>query len=48
MRMRTFAHLKPKTLQEAISLLAQYNGKSKIIAGGTELVNRMKKKLITP
>ena len=48
MRMRKFTHLKPKTLQEAISLLSQYNGKSKIIAGGTELVNRMKEKLITP
>ena len=48
MRMREFTHLKPKTLQEAISFLTQYNGKSKIIAGGTELVNRMKKRLVTP
>jgi aerobic carbon-monoxide dehydrogenase medium subunit len=48
MRMRKFTHLKPKTLQEAISLLSQYRGKSKIIAGGTELVNRMKEKLIMP
>ena len=48
MRMRKFTHLKPKTLRKAISLLAQYNGKAKILAGGTDLVNRMKEKLITP
>ncbi len=48
MRMRKFTHLKPKTLQEAIALLAQHDGKSKIIAGGTDLVSRMKEKLITP
>lgn len=48
MRMRKFTHLKPKTLEEAISLLGQYNGRAKIIAGGTELVNRMKEKLMTP
>jgi len=48
MRMRPFTHLKPRTLQEAISLLEQYNGKAKIIAGGTELVNLMKEKLISP
>ena len=48
MRMRKFTHLKPKTLKEAISLLSQHNGKSKMIAGGTDLVVRMKEKLITP
>ena len=48
MRMRKFTHLKPKTLKEASSLLSQHNGKSKLIAGGTDLVVRMKEKLITP
>ena len=48
MRMRKFTHLKPTSLTEACSLLAQYNGKSKIIAGGTDLVVRMKEKFITP
>lgn len=48
MRMRKFVHLKPKTLQEASSLLSQYSGDAKMIAGGTELVNRMKGRLITP
>jgi carbon-monoxide dehydrogenase medium subunit len=48
MRMRGFTHVKPKTLQEAVSLLTQYQGNSKIIAGGTELVNQMKKKVMTP
>jgi len=48
MRMQKFAHLKPATLKEAISLLSQYDGKAMMIAGGTELVNRMKGRLIAP
>lgn len=48
MKMPKFAHLKPATLQEAISLLSQYDDKAKIIAGGTELVNQMKGGLIAP
>ena len=48
MRMPQFAYLKPTTLPEAISLLSQYDGRAKLIAGGTELVNRLKGKLITP
>ena len=48
MRILKFSHLKPTTLKEAISLLSQYDGKAKIIAGGTELVNLMKGRFITP
>ncbi len=48
MRMLKFAHLKPTTLEEACSLLLQHNGKARVIAGGTDLVVRMKQKLMTP
>ena len=48
MRMPKFAYLKPTTVQEAIALLSQYDGKAKMIAGGTELVNRIKERVISP
>ena len=48
MRMLQFAHLKPNTMKEACSLLSQHDGKARVIAGGTDLVVRMKQKLMTP
>jgi CO/xanthine dehydrogenase FAD-binding subunit len=32
-----FNYLEPATIEEAISLLGKYNGKAKLIAGGTDL-----------
>lgn len=40
--MRTFAYHSAGTLDEAISLLTKYNGKAKIIAGGTDILGAMK------
>ena len=33
-----FEYLKPKTIQEAVSLLKQHTGKAKVLAGGTDLM----------
>lgn len=43
-----FEYLTPKTLEEAISLLSRYNGQSKVIAGGTDLVVQMRDRRIKP
>lgn len=43
-----FEYIKPKTIKEAISLLSRYNGQSKVIAGGTDLVVQMRDRLIKP
>jgi len=46
MRLPSFEYLEPKTLAEACSLLKQKD--TKLIAGGTELLVKMKQKLLTP
>ena len=43
-----FEYLKPATTEEAISLLSKYNGKAKLIAGGTDLVTQMRQKQLRP
>jgi 4-hydroxybenzoyl-CoA reductase subunit beta len=48
MRLETFTHVEPKTLAEACSLLAAHGAKGAIIAGGTDLVVRMKYGVTTP
>ena len=40
--MKPFEHFTPDTLEEAISLLKEYNGKAKLIAGGTALIPALK------
>ena len=37
-----FEYLRPKSVQEAISLLREHDGKAKVIAGGTDLVVDMR------
>jgi CO/xanthine dehydrogenase FAD-binding subunit len=37
-----FEYLSPRTIEEATSLLKQYGSKARVIAGGTDLVPRMK------
>jgi 4-hydroxybenzoyl-CoA reductase subunit beta len=44
----TFLLLRPKTLDEAVSLMAKHGGEVKVVAGGTDLLPSMKQKLFTP
>jgi 4-hydroxybenzoyl-CoA reductase subunit beta len=44
----SFQLLRPKTLHEAIALMARHDGEVRIVAGGTDLLPSMKQKLFTP
>ena len=44
----SFDYLAPKTVKEACSFLAKYEGKAKVIAGGTDLLLSMKRRKISP
>jgi len=44
--MRTFAHFNPRTLNEAVAILQRYGTKAKVIAGGTDLLGKMKDKVL--
>ena len=46
--MKPFTHITPKSLPEAISLLAQENGQRQVIAGGTDLLLKMKAGALEP
>lgn len=48
MRLPRFEHLQPKSLDEALELLAEHREQAKIIAGGTELLVSMKQDLLAP
>lgn len=41
-----FDYLQPKTVEEAISLLSKFDGKAKVIAGGTDLLVQIRNKAI--
>ena len=43
-----FDYWEPRTVQEAIALLSRYGGTAKIIAGGTDLLNAIRSKLLAP
>ena len=45
--MKRFEYLRPKTLDEAISLLNQYGKKATLIAGGTDVIVMAKQKKMT-
>lgn len=44
--MKTFAHFNASTIEEAISLLRRYGGRAKLIAGGTDLLGKMKDRIL--
>jgi 4-hydroxybenzoyl-CoA reductase subunit beta len=44
----SFQLLRPKTLDEAIALMARHEGEVKVVAGGTDLLPSMKQKLFAP
>ena len=48
LRLPRFDYLAPKTINEACLLLSKYEGRAKIIAGGTDLLVSMRQKKITP
>lgn len=48
MSLPSFQLLRPKTLDEAVALMAKHDGEVKIVAGGTDLLPSMKQKLFTP
>jgi carbon-monoxide dehydrogenase medium subunit len=43
-----FEYLEPESIEEALTILSQYQGMSKIIAGGTDLMLQMRNKAIRP
>ena len=43
-----FKYLEPRTTEEAVSLLIKYQGMAKVIAGGTDLLNQIRLKMIKP
>jgi carbon-monoxide dehydrogenase medium subunit len=47
-RLPKFNYLAPRTLDEALSLLSQYKGRAKVIAGGTDFVPKLKRREIRP
>lgn len=48
MKLPPFQYLEPSTVLEALSMLDAYRDRVQIIAGGTEVVNRLKLRLISP
>jgi carbon-monoxide dehydrogenase medium subunit len=46
--MKEFEYLEVKSIDQAISLLKKYGKKAKILAGGTDLLNDMRAKVIQP
>lgn len=48
MTLPKFEYLAPTTLAEACTLLAKHQGKARVLAGGTDLVPQMKKRVATP
>jgi len=46
--MKKFEYFKPKTFDEALTLLAQYGEKAKVIAGGTDIIVMIKQKTMAP
>ena len=47
-RLPELDYLAPKTIGEALSLLSQYKGKARLIAGGTDLIPQLKGRGIEP
>ena len=47
-RLPEFGYLAPKTVDEAISLLSRHHGEAKPLAGGTDLLLKMKRREMTP
>ena len=44
--MQSFHHINAKTVDEAVTLLRTYKGKAKVIAGGTDLIGKLKDRIL--
>ena len=44
--MKNFTHFNASTVEEAVSLLRRYQGKANLIAGGTDLLGKMKDRIL--
>ena len=44
--MKKFVHFNARSIEEAVSLVGQYGGKARIIAGGTDLLGKMKDEIM--
>jgi xanthine dehydrogenase YagS FAD-binding subunit len=44
--MRKFIHLNARTIDEAVSVLQRYGGRARVIAGGTDLLGKMKDEIL--
>jgi xanthine dehydrogenase YagS FAD-binding subunit len=44
--MKTFTHFNASTVEEAVSLLRRYQGKANLIAGGTDILGKMKDRIL--
>ncbi|MBW1944801.1 MAG: FAD binding domain-containing protein, partial [Deltaproteobacteria bacterium] len=44
--MKKFTHFNVSTVEEAVSLLRRYQGKANPIAGGTDLLGKMKDRIL--
>ncbi len=46
--MRAFAYTRPDTLEQAVSLLAEHGADARVLAGGTDLIIRLRDRSLTP
>ncbi len=46
--MRAFAYARPETLDEAVALLDEYGSDARVLAGGTDLIIRLRDRTIQP
>ena len=47
MSLPPFYYFAPRTLNEALEILGRHKGKVRIVAGGTDIISRLKKRLIS-
>ena len=47
-RLKEFTYLSPATVEEVVSALKEYDGRAKVLAGGTDLLSLMKLRAVMP
>ena len=48
MYLRDFCYYQPESIPEACAILARYGSKAKVLAGGTDILTKMKQELLAP